>query len=63
MNSRPLGFFAMKFPTMFINGSYDVTISCLVDVKFNDFVEHIYYNQDNRVAKHSQQHFPIGLSH
>ena len=42
----------MAFPTVFINGSCDITIPSLVEVKFDDFIQHIYYTQDNRVAKH-----------
>ena len=46
------GFFAMAYPTIFIAGSCDITVQRLVDVNFTDWIEHIYYNEDNRVASH-----------
>ena len=48
------GFLTMTFPTIFINGSCDVTIANLRNVKYDEFVKHIiYYNIDNRVSQHS----------
>ena len=53
------GFFTMAFPTVFINGSCDITVPNVVSVNFNDFVEHIYFVQDNRVSKHPYLKFVL----
>ena len=49
----------MAFPTVFINGSCDLTIPRLVDINFNEFIEHIYFTQDNRVSKHPYLKFAL----
>ena len=46
------GFFAMAYPTIFIAGSCDITIQRLVEIDYADWVEHIYFNVDNRVPAH-----------
>ena len=46
------GFFCMSYPNIFINGSCDITIPGLSSIKFDDWVQHIYYATDNRVAQH-----------
>ena len=46
------GFFAMAYPTIFINGTCDFTTPKLVTMEYDHFVEHIYFNKDNRVSKH-----------
>ena len=45
-------FFAMAFPTVFINGTCDLTVPKLVTIEYEEFVQHIYYNIDGRVSKH-----------
>ena len=45
------GFFAMAFPNVFVNGSCDFTVPKLVKLSFKDYIQHIYYTGDNRVAK------------
>ena len=56
---KTVGFFSMAFPTMFINGSCDVTIPRLHKIKFSDFVDHIYFQGDNRVSKHPTLKFVL----
>ncbi len=46
------GFFAMAYPTLFIAASCDITVQRLVNIDYKEWVEHIYYNVDNRVAAH-----------
>ena len=46
------GFFAMSFPTIFINGSCDITHNPLVKIDFEEWLEHIYFQGDGRVSKH-----------
>ena len=51
------GFFTKAFPCIFVNGSCDPTIKDRLFRSINSknidlWIEHIYYNQDNRVAKH-----------
>ena len=46
------GFFAMAYPTIFIAGSCDITVQRLIKVEFTEWIEHIYYNEDNRVPSH-----------
>ena len=46
------GFFAQAYPTIFINGSADITIPQLVKLDYQEWVTHIYYNCDNRVSSH-----------
>ena len=46
------GFFAMAFPTVFINGTCDLTVPKLITIEYEEFVQHIYYNVDGRVSKH-----------
>ena len=53
------GFFTMAFPTVFINGSCDITIPKLVEINFSKFIEHIYFTQDNRVSKHPYLKFVL----
>ena len=42
----------MAYPTVFINGTCDFTVPGLLPLTLEEFVEHIYYVTDNRVAKH-----------
>ena len=56
---KTVGFFSMAFPTIFINGSCDVTIPRLHKIKFSDFVDHIYFQGDNRVSKHPTLKFVL----
>ena len=42
----------MAYPTIFISGSCDITIPKLGNIDLQDWIEHIYYNIDNRVASH-----------
>ena len=51
------GFFAMAYPTVFISGSCDITVPKLVKLDLQDWIQHIYYNMDNRVSAHP--HFLI----
>ena len=46
------GFFSMSFPTIFINGSCDITHNPLVNIDYHEWVEHIYFQGDGRVTKH-----------
>ena len=46
------GFFAMNFPSIFDNGSCDITHCPLVRLDINEWIEHIYFQGDNRVTKH-----------
>ena len=46
------GFFAMAFPTVFVNGSCDITYQKLVNINYDEWVEHIYYCRDNRALNH-----------
>ena len=44
------GFFTMCYPHIFVNGSCDFTVKGLRNLNYDEWVEHIYYNVDNRVA-------------
>ena len=60
------GFFTMAYPTIFINGSCDITIPAMTKVNYGTWVSHIYYNIDNRVTSHPSLRFVllnIGLRH
>ena len=46
------GFMAMAFPSIFVSGSCDITVQRLVSVDLKEWIEHIYFNEDNRVASH-----------
>ena len=46
------GFFTMAYPTVFINGSCDITVPGLTPINFEEYVQHIYFTTDNRVADH-----------
>ena len=46
------GYFTMAFPTVFVNGSCDITVPKLVDIDYDEWTEHIYFNGDARVSKH-----------
>ncbi|XP_057310732.1 uncharacterized protein LOC130648690 [Hydractinia symbiolongicarpus] len=46
------GFFTMAYPTVFINGNCDLTVPRLSKINFEEYIEHIYYCSDNRVARH-----------
>ena len=43
------GFFTMCYPHLFVNGSCDITVKGLSVIDYDEWVEHIYYNVDNRV--------------
>ena len=49
---KTLGFFVMAFPTIFVNGSCDFTAPKLVDIVFDEWIQHIYFTGDGRVSKH-----------
>ena len=49
---KTCGFFAQAFPTIFINGSADITIPQLTTPDYQEWVEHIYHVTDNRVSNH-----------
>ena len=57
-NEKPLselntdGFFTMIYPHIFVGGSCDITIKRLREIDYLKWVEHIYYNVDNRVSAH-----------
>ena len=63
INAEPLrelstpGFFAQAFPTIFISGSCDITVPKLTNIEYHDWIEHIYYNRDNRVSAHPSLKF------
>ena len=42
----------MAFPSIFTAGTCDTTSPLVKSLKFDEWVEHIYYNVDNRVAQH-----------
>ena len=42
----------MAFSTVFINGTCDVTVPKLINIEYEQFFQHIYYNIDGRVSKH-----------
>ena len=46
------GFFALAFPTIFISGSCDFTTPKVSKSDFKSWIEHIYFNKDNRVSSH-----------
>ena len=46
------GFFTMAYPHIFVYGSCDITIKRVVEVDYLQWVEHIYFTVDNRVAAH-----------
>ena len=46
------GFFTMAYPHIFVYGSCDITIKRAVEVDYLQWVEHIYFTVDNRVAAH-----------
>ena len=43
------GFFTMIYPHIFVG---DITIKILREIDYLKWVEHIYYNVDNRVSSH-----------
>ena len=47
----------MAYPTIFVNGSCDITDNKLCNVKLEEFIDHIYHNVDNRVTKHPTLRF------
>ena len=51
------GFFTMAYPYIFINGSCDFTLANLHKLDYGKWVEHIYYNRDNRVCAHPSLKF------
>ena len=53
------GFFSMAYPTIFVNGSCDITIKALHPVPYQEWVSHIYYNVDNRVSAHPYLKFHL----
>ena len=46
------GFFTMAYPHIFVNGSCDITIKKIRSIDYLQWVEHIYFTTDNRVAAH-----------
>ena len=46
------GLFTQCYPHIFVGGSCDITIKRLREIDYLKWVEHIYYNVDNRVALH-----------
>ena len=40
----------MCYPHIFVNGSCDFTVKGLRNLNYDEWVEHIYYNVDNRAA-------------
>jgi hypothetical protein len=49
---RTPGYFTMSFPTVFINGTCDYTVAKLIEIDYDEWVEHIYFQGDSRVSKH-----------
>ena len=58
LNGQPIrelktpGFFSMAFPTVFINGSCDITHPSLMKPELSEWINHIYFTGDNRVSSH-----------
>ncbi|XP_066920336.1 uncharacterized protein [Clytia hemisphaerica] len=46
------GFFTMCYPHIFVNGTCDYTIKAARTLKYEDWVQHICYCNDNRVPAH-----------
>ncbi|XP_066926384.1 uncharacterized protein [Clytia hemisphaerica] len=46
------GFFTMCYPHIFVNGACDITIKAARNLKFEDWLSHIYFCKDNRVPAH-----------
>ena len=46
------GFFTMCYPHIFVNGTCDYTIKAARNLKFEDWIDHIYFCKDNRVPSH-----------
>ena len=42
----------MAYPHIFVNGSCDITIKKIRSIDYLQWVEHIYFTTDNRVAAH-----------
>ena len=42
----------MTYPHIFVNGSCDITIKKIRSIDYLQWVEHIYFTTDNRVAAH-----------
>ena len=51
------GFFSMAFPEIFINSSCDYTVLNQKQPKFEDWIQHIYWCKDSRVANHPHLKF------
>ena len=51
------GFFSMAFPEIFINSSCDYTVLNQKQLKFEDWIQHIYWCKDSRVANHPHLKF------
>ena len=58
INAEPIkelntpGIFSMAFPTIFISDSCDFTNPKVSKSDFKSWIEHIYFNKDNRVSSH-----------
>ena len=58
INAKPVkelntpGFFALAFPTIFISDSCDFTTPKVSKSVFEFWIEHIYFNKDNRISSH-----------
>ena len=49
----------MAFPTVFVNGSCDLTTPKLINIEYEEFVQHIYFTGDSRVSKHPYLKFVL----
>ena len=46
------GFFSMCYPSIFVNGTCDITIKKIHTIELKEWIQHLYYVLDNRVASH-----------
>ena len=53
------GYFSQAFPTVFIGGSCDFTHNNLVSVELDEWIKHIYFQGDSRVANHPTLKFVL----